>query len=391
MLKSATIKVLLVEDNAGDARMAQEMLAEVGACRFSVVHVERLAHALDLLDGEDFDVVLLDLSLPDGHGLETVGRILEKSQNLPIIVLSGLDDEAIALEAVQKGAQDYLVKGQGSGDLMARAIRYAIERKRAQQLLLEAKEKAELANSAKSEFLAAMSHELRTPLNAIIGFSEIMKTSVFGPLGDARYKEYVDDIHGSGTHLIAIINDILDLAKIEAGKVELDEEYVNIATAVGASVRMIKKRAEEAGVTVVAEVGENLPRLFADKRKLKQIVINLLSNAVKFTPAGGKVTLRAEVDGERNLELVVADTGIGIAPADIPKAMVPFSQVDGTLSRKYDGAGLGLPLAKRLVELHGGTLRLQSEVDSGTRVTVRFPAQRLAPEKPVLTGTGAHG
>ena len=377
MPETVTIHVLLVEDNPGDARLAQEVLADAGPGRFAVTVVERLSEALKRLDSGAFDVVLLDLSLPDAQGVETVARIQAHQATVPIVVLSGLDDDVVALEAVQRGAQDYLAKGEGSSEIMARSIRYAIERKREQRLMLDEKERAELANRARSEFLATMSHELRTPLNAIIGFSEAITEELLGPFEHPTYKQYVADIHDSGMHLLEIINDILDLAKIDAGTATLHEESVDISEVVHASMRMVEQRAADAGIAAIIRIGDDIPQLWADRRLLRQILVNLLSNSVKFTAAGGSVTVDAALEEGNALRLCVADTGIGIAEADIPKAMSSFGQVDGSLSRKYAGTGLGLPLAKRLVELHGGTLLLESEIDVGTRVTVRFPRERL--------------
>ena len=247
---------------------------------------------------------------------------------------------------------------------------------RAEELLRRSKEAAELANRAKTEFLANISHELRTPLNAIIGFSDVMQRELFGALGSEQYRAYARDIYQSGTHLHEVINDILDLSKIEAGKLELREEMVDVAATVRRCIRLLRPRADSGEITLEARLADPLPALHADHRKVKQILINLLSNAVKFTERGGTVAVEARTDDDGGLVLAVVDTGIGMAAEDIPVALQPFGQLDSALDRKYEGTGLGLPLTKSLVELHGGTLAIESVVGKGTRVTVRFPRDR---------------
>lgn len=253
-------------------------------------------------------------------------------------------------------------------------LREELSRKNAD--LIVAKERAELANRAKSEFLANMSHELRTPLNAIIGFSDMIRNETFGPVGDAKYLEYVKDIKGSGSHLLELINDILDLAKIDACKVDLHEEVFDVQEVLQSCFILVREHAQSRNVKFECTVAPELPALSADMRKLKQILLNLMSNGIKFTPAGGTVTVKARFDADEGYMFQVADTGIGIAREDIPKAMAPFSQIDSNINRKYEGTGLGLPLVKALTELHDGSLVLQSELGVGTTVTVRFPAER---------------
>jgi signal transduction histidine kinase len=240
---------------------------------------------------------------------------------------------------------------------------------------------AEAANRAKTEFLANMSHELRTPLNAIIGFSQLMSNP--GQAGDARrVSAYAKDINTAGEQLLKEVNRILELAKIEAGRAELHEEWFDPAEAVGIPVSFVRPQADGAGQQLVVKMSEHLPQLYADQQYFKQILINLLSNAVKFTPRGGKVTLSADVAADGWLSVSVTDTGIGIAEEDIWKALVPFAQVSSDLSRKYEGTGLGLPLSKGFVEMHGGTLKIDSEPGRGTTVTVRFPPDRTRSVSP---------
>ena len=240
-------------------------------------------------------------------------------------------------------------------------------------LLLE----ADKANRAKSEFLANMSHELRTPLNAIIGFSDILKKELFGAIGNDRYAEYVVDINNSGHHLLAIINDILDLAKAEAGKLTLQEDDIDLVRCLDDAVRMCRGRAVAGNVELVfMNVHEEIYAC-VDERIIRQIVLNLLTNAVKFTQAGGRVVLSIAVEPAAGILIRVADTGIGIAPGDIARVIRPFEQVENVLSRSHGGTGLGLPLTAKLTELHGGRLDIESQVAQGTTVTVMLPADRL--------------
>jgi len=254
------------------------------------------------------------------------------------------------------------------------------ERRNAEIALAEAIQAANAASAAKTEFLTSMSHELRTPLNAIIGFSDIMMGRTLGPIGDLKYLEYASDINNSGHHLLDLINGILDLSKIEAGKFELREANIDVLQLLKFCISMVGEQAKNNEVDIAPDIAPDLPPLFADELKCRQILVNILSNAVKFTPSGGKVKINIWFRREKACIFQITDTGIGIAAADIQKALTPFQQIDGELNRKYAGTGLGLPLAKSLVELHGGSLELHSEIGVGTTVTIRFPAHRIAPQ-----------
>ncbi|MBK1671090.1 hypothetical protein CKO28_24080 [Rhodovibrio sodomensis] len=242
--------------------------------------------------------------------------------------------------------------------------------------LIAAREKAELANKSKTEFLANMSHELRTPLNAVIGFAEVIEGQLLGEIGNPRYRAYASDIRESGQHLLSLINDILDHAKIEAGRRELHEEWLRLPDLIHATVRLVRERAHDRGIHLDVVPAARLPQVYADQRGVKQILLNLLTNAIKFTPEQGRVSVRTEVSAD-GLWLEVADTGIGIAEHDIDKAMAPFGQADNWLTREHEGTGLGLALCKQLAELHDGTLTLDSTPGAGTRVRVTLPADRL--------------
>jgi signal transduction histidine kinase len=240
--------------------------------------------------------------------------------------------------------------------------------------LTRALEAAAASSQAKSQFLATMSHELRTPLNAVIGFSQLLDREIFGPLGDARYRDYVRTISESGTHLLNLINDVLDFSKSEAGRLELHEDELDLGEATAHVLRIVSGQAEAARVALAFEP-PSVCRIRADQKRVKQVLLNLLSNAIKFTPAGGKVAVKIYERGGMTA-VDVADTGIGIAAEDVPIALERFGQVDRERARKHEGTGLGLPLSKRLMELHGGGLELQSTPGVGTTVTILFPEER---------------
>lgn len=242
--------------------------------------------------------------------------------------------------------------------------------------------KAEAESRQKSQFLANVSHELRTPLNAIIGFSEIIRNEVMGPLANEQYMNYIKDIHSSGVHLLSLINDILDFSKAEAGKLELQVSELDATKLIKNCMRLVSPRAEEMGINLTNELPNEHFIIMGDAKKIKQVLLNLLSNAVKFTPQGGEVKITAWQNVmDDSIAIEVKDTGIGIAPKDISRAMSPFGQVDSALSRKYEGTGLGLPLTKKFVEIMGGTFKIESELNIGTTITITVP---LTPPRHVM-------
>ena len=241
----------------------------------------------------------------------------------------------------------------------------------------EARRRAEAANLAKSRFLAQMSHELRTPLNAILGFSEVMKSEVFGPHAVPTYKEYAGDIHASGVHLLTLINEILDLSRIEAGRYELNEEPVSLAAVAEDCHHLLKLRAQNRGIAIHEAFEAELPRIWADERAVRQICLNLLSNAIKFTPQGGEIWLKVGWTASGGQYVVVKDTGPGIPEDEIPIVLASFGQGTNAIKSAEQGAGLGLPIVKGLVDLHGGTFALKSKLREGTEVLVTFPPERV--------------
>jgi|GEM_PF-2465336 len=248
--------------------------------------------------------------------------------------------------------------------------------RRTERAMTRAWEQAEQATQAKTEFLANMSHELRTPLNAIIGFSEIMGSELFGPLGDSRYQSYAQDIRVSGTHLLSIINDVLDFSKMETGRFALQDENVDVSEVLRAAVASVSGSSRKERPPPALSIPPDLPMLRGDARAVRQILVNLISNAWKFCDVEKRIMVKADTGGDGGLVLTVADEGIGMTPEETEKALRPFSQVDGSMQRRFDGAGLGLPLSQSLMALHEGTLEIESEPGVGTIVTVRFPTER---------------
>jgi signal transduction histidine kinase len=389
------LHLLFVDDDPILREFAQVHLAsEKGRISVAADGEEALTHIRE----QGCDVVLLDLEMPrlDGFGVLEALRADEATRRLPVIVITGREDVVAIDRAFAKGASSFIVKPI-NWRLLNYQIRFVDRARGAEQQLLdrvaeveftkrelertsseliEASRGAQKASEAKSQFLAAISHELRTPLNAIIGFAEMLTAQALGPIGNERYRRYAQDIRDSGAHLLAMINDILELSRMDADQVTLHDEEFAPADVIAEALRMVEPQAEAAGLSLSSGIAPNLPRLNADRRLVRQVLVNLLANAVRFTPAGGTVSVHGFSRGEE-LCLEVRDTGIGIASEDIPRALERFSQVDGRLSRKYDGAGLGLPMAKQFMELHGGTLELASTPGAGTQVCIAFPAVRL--------------
>lgn len=267
-----------------------------------------------------------------------------------------------------------LETGRDQASLRAKAEELA----RVNLQLVEAKQRAEEANHSKTEFLARVSHELRTPLNAIIGFSEIMAGGIFGPIAPQRYNAYINDILTSGRHLLDLVNDVLDLSRVEAGKLTLRDQVIDLSTLGGHVLRLIEKAAAEKQLTLEMTTQSDLPPLFADPRTVRQMLLNLLSNAVKFTLPGGRVRLSVSLgsDERDGIVLAVEDTGIGIAEKNIARCLQPFDQIDNIMTRRFDGSGLGLAITRALIELHGGRIEIESAIGVGTVVRLVFPKTR---------------
>ncbi len=332
----STGKPVWVDDVTDDTNFPRRLIAEAcglrGASAFPVFSGDRVVAVLEFFTeiAREPESSLLELMVQIGQQL---GRVIERQKS---------DD-----------------------DLRERALQ-----------LMRARDDAKAADRAKSAFLASMSHELRTPLNAIIGFSEVLKSQLFGPIENKRYRAYHEDIYNSGNHLLSLINDVLDITKADAGQLVLHEERVNIPAVIAECLHMVEPQARKGSVALrVAKI--ELYELRADARRIRQILLNLLSNAVKFTPDGGTVTVSSGLS-DGGLAICVADTGIGMKAEDIPRALERFGQIDNALSRKYEGTGLGLPLSKQLIELHDGKLLIESALGVGTVASAIFPASRVS-------------
>jgi signal transduction histidine kinase len=373
-------RILIVDDDPIVRSLMRDALEDEG---FTVVEAEDGIEACRVCEERLPVLLVVDVVMPQMDGFELCRELRNRpaTKDVPILIATGLDDLRSVAKAYDAGATDFIAKPLNWLILnhriryMLRAARAFNELRQNQERLRTAKEAAEAANRAKSEFLTNMSHELRTPLNAIIGFSSMMHDQLAGPLG-TQYLEYTKIIAESGSHLLAIINDILDVARAETGRLKLSEEEFDVAGIVSLSAAMIRTLAEKTEVECSFEVADDLPLFWGDPTKMRQILINLLTNAIKFTPAGGKVWFTAKQEPNGAINFLIKDTGIGIAADKMAIALAPFGQVDSSLARRYDGVGLGLPLTKRLLELHDGTLEIVSEPGKGTAVTALLPPTR---------------
>lgn len=371
-----SIRILLVEDNPADARLLREHLSEVSSLCFQLTHVERLEEAGERMMETGADVVLLDLSLPDAHGMETVTKMLEAAPDVPIIVLTGFDDETVALRAVQAGAQDYLVKGQVDGNGLARAIRYARERKRLEReraRLLEsereARSLAEQAVRGRDEVLRVVAHDLGNSLGAVLVTTAVLKRTLPEVDPDGRLRHLVANVRTLAEQMQRLRQDLLDVAMLEAGKLSIRTEPLDPTELLATCLERYEPMAAEKALRLESRLNGDLPMILGDEDRLVQVVDNLVTNAMKFTPSGGRVVLGAEhVDGA--VRIFITDSGPGIPSENLPHL---FDRFWTTRQGNPTGAGLGLAIAKGIVDAHGGMIQVESTEGGGSSFSFTIP------------------
>jgi signal transduction histidine kinase len=375
------IRVLLVEDNPGDARLVELALAESPNEAFDVSTMNRLSHALDSLSRTQYDVVLLDLTLPDCPPHATVEHVAAAAPLLPIVVLTGYEDELFSRDVVKHGAQDYLVKGQFDSRLLARSLCYAIERKKTQLELAHARDAVIEAGGLKARFLANMSHEIRTPMNAIIGMTRLLLDT---PLAGEQ-REFAEAIWNSSYALLALINDILEISKLSSGKVALRSVEFSPTSVVEGVVEMFAEKMRTKDVRLASFVDGDVPALMrGDPGRLRQVLVNLVGNAGKFTERGEitiELALESETATSSVLRFAVSDTGLGISLEAQDKLCSPFYQADDSTTRRHGGTGLGLAISAQIVEFMGGKIQVESAPGAGASFRFTVELER-GPEKP---------
>ncbi len=380
---SEPLRLLLVEDNEDDALLLLREL-ERGGFQVSFRRVQTVEAMTQALSQETWDIVISDYAMPDFSAPAALTVLHGMALDLPFIIISGTVGEEIAVESLKAGAQDFLVKGRLVRLVPAvrrglRDARERIERLAAERIAMDAvkqQQRADAANEAKTKFLARMSHELRTPLNAIIGFSELLAQGMAGALSDEQ-REWIEHVLTSSQHLLRLIEDLLDLSRIEAGRVDLTLEPTSLATIAELLQRTLEPLIRQKELTLVVAVPVGLPDLMTDRTRLKQVLYNLLSNGIKFTPKGGMIRFEARREGDV-VEIAVQDTGVGIRKEDLPRLFHEFERIESGV--RVEGTGLGLVIAKRLVELQGGSIDVQSEPGRGATFTVKLPIPRLISE-----------
>ena len=381
-----TYKILLVEDNPADCKWLDIQLQKAFGNTLVFETCGYLSKALDLLEKNTYSIIILDLTIPDSTGLDGLKKILEFDYNYPIIILTGLDDESLGIEAVQLGAQDYLIKGKTSSHGLKRSITYSMERSKLSRQLIENIKKVE-ASEVRQEFFATLSHEIRTPLNGIIGFTNLLLKDELTP----TQREQLQAVKHSGDILLVLINDILDFFKIETDKIKIEVTELKLDELVNSILSSFQLMFQEKELKINTHYDDRIPEiLLGDPVRINQILLNLLSNALKFTNNGGQITISANIleqdRPEANhalgvaekvyIEFIVSDTGIGIPTEKLDVIFEPYVQSSTDTTRKYGGTGLGLSIVKRLVNMMDGTISVKSQLAVGTTFTIVLPLQK---------------
>ncbi|MFM2267577.1 MAG: hypothetical protein RL757_1018 [Bacteroidota bacterium] len=387
---SPPTRVLLIEDNPGDARLVQILLEEsdMGLCEFQ--NVTTLSAGILALQKSDFDVILLDLTLPDSRGFDTLQNLVSSVPDANVIVMTGLSDKALGLNAVKAGAQDFLMKGGFDSDMLAKTLRYSIERKNVLRSLAEsqnAREVAEESARLKEEFIAGISHEMRTPMNAIYGMSNLLNQTTM----NTEQREYVNSIRQSSEVLLGVINDILEISTLQNGKMDFELKDFDLDELLSNLINVMQYKKDEKNLTFMLEVAPDMPRqIKSDKLRLNQILFNVVGNAVKFTDEG---FVRIQVNKISDGEVVMArfsvqDSGIGIPTDKLDSIFEAFTRVR-TKDRLFEGTGLGLAIVKNLVSLQGGRIWAESKVGEGSTIHFELPLQVATPTPQYATPADA--
>jgi len=376
-----TAKILVVEDEAGSRLTLCGILEDAG---YEVTGVEKGTEALDVIKDGNFNVIITDIRLPDVGGMSVLELAKEVNPDVAVIMMTGYASIETAVNAVNEGAYAYFVKPINMDEMKTAIVnalrqqrlsrenkRLVDDLQRSNKLLFEANNQLRAATEAKSAFLAHMSHELRTPLNAIIGFSDLLLGGVSGKINN-KQRQCLEDILSSGKHLLSLINDILDLSKVEAGKIDIRPESLRLAEVVDDAVTTVKTMLDDSRHELTISIAEDLPPVYGDRNRLKQILLNLLSNAIKFTPDGGKLSLETRRKGNF-CQVSMVDNGIGIRKEDQTYIFEPFTQLDTLPGERKQGTGLGLALTKQLVELLGGRIWVESEYGKGSQFSFTIP------------------